>query len=82
MIDDEGEQIRRDAEIDARIDEDGGVIVVVEVVCGAVAAMCHCIRPVGHDGPHGCNPKVCRGQWLGDFDGDDFEIVTMASPAN
>jgi hypothetical protein len=43
--------------------------------CNAQAASCVCGENAGHDGPHRCLYEKCRGEWLGNFDGDDFVSV-------
>lgn len=33
-------------------------------ICHEREATCHCVLPVGHDGPHECVPDpVCGGSW-------------------
>jgi hypothetical protein len=51
--------------------------VTAEPVCGATAAQCICDEPPGHDSPHLCK---CTGSWLGEFDGDDFEVIALPDP--
>ena len=48
-----------------------------EVICGAVAASCHCVLNPGHDGPHACDPEDCGGSWLGEPFSPDFEIIAF-----
>lgn len=57
--------------------------------CGAIAAQCVCSLPPDHEGePHTCtNPTVfdgepCGGQWFGDIDGLDFQIVTVPAASS
>ncbi len=45
------------------------------VTCGAEAASCRCVQPLGHDGSHECSPDPCNGAWKGTWEQDDFEIV-------
>lgn len=50
--------------------------------CGARAASCLCILPIGHMGAHACEP-VCEGTWYGDDRDPDqeFTVVTLPNPA-
>lgn len=44
-------------------------------LCGATAEDCVCDQPVGHADPHHCTRDQCGGQWTGDYETDDFDVV-------
>lgn len=45
------------------------------VICGLREAMCECVLPSGHDGPHVCDAG-CGGSW--DFDASgEFVVVSL-----
>lgn len=46
-----------------------------EIICGDIAAECVCTLPPKHDPPHHCQRDNCDGQWVGAYNGDDFDIV-------
>lgn len=50
-----------------------------DLICGAVAAACHCVLPPDHEGPHQRKPH-CGGSWSGDIDRPEtFEIFSFPS---
>ena len=55
-----------------------------EVLCGATAAACVCVKRAGHvedgDPLHECNPTECTGKWTGTYPDDDFVMVALPLP--